>query len=240
MQILNPFFFAPPGMIPSDLSSLVRWYKADSYSLADGDAVGGVGREWIDQSVSAVNATNAGADQPLYKTNIFGTMPGLLFSNDRLTMTSAITLAASFTIIIISKKDNALGLDSFILGHSSINHQFRIDYGGTDRISARQNGEAESISLPFTALSDVVRSQMVGKTAGSSLAHFRENKLFRDDFAFSSATAPIEYDVIGNTFFAGSEYNGYIAEICIWTALHSDADLDTLYDQYFKPRWGLP
>jgi len=131
MMILNSYQFAPSGpLLPSDLSNLVRWYKADSFALADGTPIGGGGNTWIDQSASGVNAAQATAgNRPVFKTNIVNGKPVIRFtsaSQHYLTHTT-LTLIGHFTIIVISSSTN----DHCVWGHDAANEQVRIGDAGT-------------------------------------------------------------------------------------------------------------
>jgi len=61
---------------PSDISGLQFWLRADDLALSDGDPVG----TWTDRGGGSHNFTQATSGaKPLYKTNIAGSMPGVLF-----------------------------------------------------------------------------------------------------------------------------------------------------------------
>lgn len=64
--------------VPSDVSGLALWLKADTLVLADGAAVS----SWADQSGNGRNAAQAtGTKQPLYKVNIINGKPVLRFDS---------------------------------------------------------------------------------------------------------------------------------------------------------------
>ena len=65
-----------PTFLPSQISGLKLWLKADSLSLSDGDAVG----TWADQSGNANDATQTTAvNKPSFKTNIVNSKPVIRF-----------------------------------------------------------------------------------------------------------------------------------------------------------------
>jgi hypothetical protein len=240
--LINPFMVAPGGpQSPSDLANLVRWYKADSFSLSDGTAIGGTGNEWLDQSGSGADLTQATAGQrPVYHTNIFGSMPAITFtaaSSQGLAMTD-LTLAASptgrFTIIVIAATTN----DNIILGTDSAgtgNTQVRFRHGGPQNIAFFFAGVGVD-SSPFTNAQTSIRSTCWRRSDAFGSILFRDNKISVASGGNDPGVADINQ--VGLSF--GLFTNGNVAEICIYTASHSDADLDALYDNYFRPRWGLP
>lgn len=240
--IINPFFSAPSGpSLPSDLPNLVRWYKADSFALSDGTAIGGVGQEWLDQSVSAANLTQATVGQrPVYHTNVFGSMPAIQFtaaSSQALVM-PLLTFAASpgglFTIVVVATSTN----DNIIMGTDSAgtgNTQVRFRHGSPANVVFFFAGTGVE-SGTFTNAQASIRATIWKRVDTSGSINFRENKLSVP----SPGSDPGQADMnqVSGTF--GLFTNGNVAEICVWAASQSDADLDTLYDNYFKPRWGLP
>jgi hypothetical protein len=92
-------------IIPSSLSNLVRWYKADAIvGLSDGDAV----VSWTDSSSSAVNGTQSNASKkPIYKTGIVNSLPVVRFdgSDDFLSIGNLSALTAG-EVFIVRKIDN--------------------------------------------------------------------------------------------------------------------------------------
>lgn len=217
-------------------SDIIAWWKADSFSLADGTAIGGAGNEWQDQSSNNRDATQGtGANQPLFKTNIFGAMPSIRFdgSNDVLEF-SEINLGANaaFTVLLVGKSLN--GVDGEILGHSVQNRQVRVNRSGDD--VSFFGGTLEGISTTFgSALTNVKLISWI--VAGTDIS-FRENKTARGTMIGIGGNT-IELNRIGRTSFGGFP-NWDIGEIILYSTILSAATIDGLYDTYFQPKWGLP
>jgi hypothetical protein len=67
----------PAAWDPGDTTNLWGWWKADGLSLSDGDSVG----TWYDSSGNGRNMTLvAGAQKPIYKTNILNSLPVVRFT----------------------------------------------------------------------------------------------------------------------------------------------------------------
>lgn len=243
--IINSFLQAV-AVTPASFGNMEAWWKADSFALADNTAIGGGGNEWQDQSVNNRDGTQATAGaRPLFRTNIFGSMPSVRFdgSDDFLQFTSDIVFAGGapageFTIILVGKSLN--GADGEILGHETDNIQIRVNRAGASVVSMfNAAGSPELISTAFSsALTNVKmivwrRSQIPGADSGA----FRENKTARG--TSPGMTSQYTLQRIGKTSFGGFP-NWDIGELVLYSQGLTDANLDSLYDGYFKPRWGLP
>jgi hypothetical protein len=221
------------GITPASYANLILWLKADSFSLADGTAIGGTGNEWQDQSSSNNDAVQAtGSKQPLFKTNIIGSKPVIRFdgSNDELTIND-LNLTADFTIILIG----SVTADSIILGKAAANYQVRIYRSSANTLSAYDSNEdkvSSTLGNPQTSVRCMTWRRNV-KTLT-----FRENTTARGTQTWSLLnTLPLV--TIGQTG-GFSFYAGDVAELVVYNALLADADVDNLYTLYFSPRWGLP
>lgn len=230
-SILNSHRF---GVSPD----ILAWWMADSFSLADGTAIGGGGNEWQDQSTFNRDATQAtGTAQPLFKTNIFGTMPSIRFdgSNDTLEFSEiSLGVNASYTTVLVGKSLN--NVDAEVLGHAVTNTQVRVNRSAGPTVSFF-GGSIEQISSAFSsALTNV--KMITWRTNGSTdVTSFRENKTARS--SGGTGNSSLILNRIGRTSFGGFANWDY-GEIIIYSRLLSDAELDALYDNYLQPKWGLP
>jgi len=235
--IINRRIIAAARTRPSDFSNLEFWWKADSFALADGTAIGGAGSEWQDQSANnrdAVQGT-AGA-QPLFKTNIFGAMPSIRFdgSDDCLEFpVSTWSPSVAFTILVVGKAVTVT--DCELLGHNANNEQVRVNNATTVSFF---DGVSTSTSTAFG--SSVVNAKLISwrRTLVTFDLRFRENKTSRGE-NIASGNQTVTLNRIGRTSFGGFP-NWDIAEIVGYSTALTSAQVDSLYDNYFKPRWGLP
>lgn len=225
--IIDPFRF---GVVisPADFPNLIRWYKADSFSLSDGDDIGGTGREWVDQSPAAPNdATQATlGNRPLYKTNIFGSMPAIKFFDQFLIM-NGMVLSGDFTVIAIAKS----GADSILFGITSVNNWIRFHVASTDLDF--EDGGVRQTSDDFTTAFNVIN--MSSWRRGGGTFTFRERNIARGDAA--KAVISKTFDQIGGTLGVGVT-DMHLGEVCVWTSRLSDTDVDNLYTNYFKSRYS--
>ena len=68
---------------------------------------------------------------------------------------------------------------------------------------------------------------------------YRENKTARGSFNTPDGSGTLAINVMGKTSYGGY-MSGDMAELIIYTRQLSDAELDQLYDEYLKPKYGLP
>jgi hypothetical protein len=149
-------------------------------------------------------------------------------------------MAGSLTVVLISKKSDTN--DSIVLGDQALNTQLRIDYSGLNELALTPIGSTEAISGNFSNASTVLRCQIARResSVNPNTSEFRENKTYRGGGAFDAGVHNMTWSLVGSAFFGGFNYNGDIAELCIYSQFQTNSDLDALYDNYFKPRWGLP
>jgi hypothetical protein len=227
MIIFNPYFVsAPPGLSPNDFPGLTRWYKTDTL-LGQGYALNDPITSWPDSSVTGDNATNAG-NQPLFQPAYFGSLPAV--KNGLMGLTG-FTLT-DFTITFVGQVTS----DSVVLGHSTLNTQVRIDRSGNNELSFFPDSAPECESNNFTQ--PAANTRMMTWRRTTAAITYRENKTAIAAAAGTNSHI-LTIDRIGSNPFTGF-FIGFYAEITVWNTVLSDANLDNLYDNYFKPRWSLP
>jgi hypothetical protein len=231
LKLADPAFLARAvanAITPNSFANLLHWWKADSYSLADNTTIGGAGKEWLDQKDS--NDATTGTGSVAYRTaGIGGVFPSLEFANESLNIT-AFTLAGDFTIIVVAEST----ADDTWLGHNSGNAQIRRRRSGTNNASFYSGSGSEVISDTFgTTAGNIVMTTW--RRSGSTVS-IRENKTARNSGTNSGSTT---INRIGSGAFTTTA-NGDLGELTVYTSNLSDANVDQLYDEYFKARWGLP
>lgn len=88
--------------------------NAGSAACVDGDGV----FNWKDQSPSLFNfKQNTAGFRPLWKANVFGTQPGILFDgvDDLLPVAGGISALDNFSVFVVHKPDAAIGANKFLL-----------------------------------------------------------------------------------------------------------------------------
>lgn len=228
------------SITPSSYTGLMGWWKADSFSLSDGTAIGGTGNEWIDQSTNSRNATQSSAGlRPLFKINIFGSKPAIKFdgSDDILSITS-MTLDAH-TIFCVG----SVTADSQLLG-SNIdgNTQVRIKRSGANVISYF-DGTHQPISDAFSAAANVGRLMVWRKTVaggGDTWMAFegKTPRITGSPPALGSGFT-IHLNEIGGNLNIFAFMAGYVGELVVYNESRTDLEVAALYDGYFSGRWGV-
>lgn len=225
---------------PPQVANICGWWKADSFSLADGTPVGGTGVEWQDQGVGNKDAVQAVAGaRPLFKTNIFGTRPAIRFDgvDDALTFSPDFTFTGGsdeFTIVAVYKHNSAS--DGILLGFQGLSYQM-LSRASVNTMRAYDLAILYD-SAALASSPSVVRSVAFRNKPFAANEMFRENKTNRGPLTQSNIG--FRFDTIGST--NGALFlNGDIGEILVYCATLTDGELDTLYDDYLKPRYpALP
>lgn len=230
---------AAAPVTPASFGTLNSWWKADSLSLSDGTAVGnGSTTDWLDSSGNGNTLTQPTSGQrPLFKTAIYNGLPTIRFdaSDDRLHFTNAFSRATqtAFTIMAVCQANG----DQIVYGHLTTgNNQIRRLRSGANVISAYFGVQDTPSSTFSTTLGNLCCCFWRRTTGTGNVITYRENKTSR---GVSTDTGQVDLNRMGVTSF-GSKFNGDMCESAIWTTLLSDADCDSLYDNYLKTRWGLP
>lgn len=225
--IINPFFnaAAPP------IVGAFRWYDAAFYSLPDGTAIA-VATPWDDQSANDSDATTVLTQEPSFRTNIFGTLPAIRFSYpDRFLFDSGVFVLTNFTIICIAKTTS----DSIWMSDSSTNRQVRIARAGVNNYSYYDGG-GEVISGTLTQPLADAKMNVWRRNAGTTTVDFFENAV---NFAGAATVGTASFDTIGAQAVAGA-IDMDIGEIVIFDTYKTDLEVQDLYNNYFKPKFGLP
>lgn len=211
---------------------LFAWWKADSYSLTNGAPIGGTGREWIDQSGNGHDAPVYGGVNPTYYTNGFNGLPSINFNGAELAMDGpSSTPGSNYTMIVVGRATIA-GHVLFFSNSLTVNSQLG-RYINTN-MYVYEGGS--------TLFSDTLSSGVTNLVCYTWLKDTGTNYFFENTTARGSGVEPgttDTFDVIGYAWDATlSKFD--VGEIIITTNAMTSAQLTSLYDNYLKPRWGLP
>lgn len=247
LGIIDPPFLASLSpLTPGSFANLARWYKADSFPvLSDGTAVANSTHPWNDSSGNGVNINVAAGAAPTYQSNSFNGQPAIQYlsaSSQFSQLPTAWSVVASgagpvgtFTAILITSFDAS---NQIPLGYSGANLQLRFR-GGTPGNCSFNAGTGVT-SLAFTHNQGSLRMTSFRRIDASGTIKFRDGNIdVPNDGGGATDTNAFTLDYIGR-YQGGLFVNGKIGEICLYSTALSDTNLDKLYTQYFKPKWGLP
>lgn len=225
------FLRASVSITPAAFSP-VAWFKADDYSQSDGTVLA---TNWVDHGSEANNGILVAGKEPTFKTAIFGSLPAIRFlSNKYLSRTvktygypgdhtiAWVTKNISGACIGLSKSTDGNVFYGFNSGSANVNIY---------RVSSGSFTQSTTITPPVTD----PRVNWLTTSSAAAIA-FRVNKTSYS--GGSVTTLGLIVDRIGSDTTANLEDVG---EIVIFPGILSTADMDSLYDGYFKPRFtGLP
>lgn len=236
LGLRDPAFIASGSALfgPASYDGLLAWWDADSLTYTNNTPIGETGvTPWPDRSGNGNTLANqpTPAARPLFKTNIFNGRSILRFSGAQvLGLTTAITFSNNFTVVAVM----SINADSLLFGSSTANRQVRWQ---TTTLSFYDGVAGGSSSALSTTVSN--RAMVVWRASGVTLG-FRENTASRNGAA-STINLNTTVDLMGVTSpFSFAIINGDVAEVLIYNRVRTDAECDNLYNNYFKPKWGLP
>lgn len=239
---------AAAAFVPTSISGLVLWLKADSLGLSDGTGVS----SWTDSSGSGNTASQGtGGNQPLYKTNIINSMPVVRFDgvDDFLTVTRNAGLEPNaVTIIMLFYKASGAPANStylFAKKHTAGAHSsYAIQHGtGTGNRPLCRVATTGNVNGNATVTADDYNSYphiMVGKIDGSNLIHIHDgvtvgtSPVASGNIAYDTNDLKIgSYD--GTTLFAAYD----LGELLLYNTALSSANLRSVAS-YLVGRWWYP
>jgi hypothetical protein len=227
---------------PTDYGNLVAWWKADSFSLSDGTTIGDGTNDWIDQSSGGRTASQATSGaRPTFKTNIFGSMPSVRFASGLwLKLSSTLSLTGDFTAFGVTK---SVTLEWACMGMTAFNsNRMNIGYnpgGGTaNDIAFLAPGKSIDNSAAFTTSAANARLNVWARN-GNAAVFYENNGVSKAAVGYDES-GTISLDQIG-AYFGGSQTNACdLGELFVYSALRTQTEVQNLYTNYLKSRWGLP
>lgn len=212
------------SVLPSTISGLILWLRADSLGLSNGAAV----EEWYDESPAGSNATQTGTACPLYIANAVNSLPVVRFDgvNDNMPLDSTVTTMRHY--FIVAKWSGANNLTS-ILGRTTTPVMI---YGGTTATGLIiHQGNSYSQVVNGTAYNNGV---LLGSTA----------ELYRDfnQFQIFNVTTTLNgmlVDDIGGILSNNYYFSGDVAEIIIYSSILTEANR-LLVQNYLSRKYNIP
>lgn len=222
-------YFTPPVL--SVTSSLVaRWESISITGSNDGDPVS----TWLDQSGQSRNATASGTARPLYKVNIFGSSPALLFdgSNDLLNFSGS--GVPNFTVFQVYKPNSN--------GYPAATITWRAASG--NRSGFALNGANKHITTYNSSGGETNNKVMAtGLTAGTKhilcWTYNGTTLVSRDNGANESNSSNDQnYGAANECIGLSYQYfNGYLAAILVYDSVLSAGDITSVetYLNFYYP-----
>ena len=214
------------------LTNLQVWFKADANVYPDGAVT-----NWPDSSGNGRAATNTGALQPVYHTNIINSLPAYYFTNNYLVSPYAGT-PTNYTMFLVASGTGSGG-EQLVVSKS---------YADGTAISWRPGllwrhyamGESDNLYRTDTWLAMCASRASTNATIygpGST-----NNSITCIDGAIISSLLTVgagTSDVASGEAFGSLPFTGYIAEVLFYNTLLSDADRNSVLT-YLRNKYNLP
>lgn len=250
-----PTDFPPAGVDPSSFPGLQAWWDADFLvGFSDGDPVGGAGKEFIDRQgdTNHYGRQSSAPRQPIYKTGIANGKPALLFTWDTsfspehyLDLTNgadanSITPAGDYTVICVVKPSSlSPRVAGTIIGNAYAGNPSGMQvFGPTSNSMISYDAMLNPQSNVFADQTDVLGMFTFIRSSGNAKQYWNVNDVTNGVAAVLAG----HYSFMGaaNGPAGQARWGGYVMEIVIYNTELSLADVTSLYNTYFKPKWGLP
>lgn len=222
------------ALAPSGIAGLSAWWKVDDLVLNDGDPVS----SWSDASGNGNTITNTLLLRPTFKTGVLNGKNAVRFtSTQSLAMAADLSIAVNtpFTVISVGQYTQ----DCSVLGHGANNIQFRVRRGAINQISEFINSGSEAISQTFTTGIGDATANLWRRTGTTTAGNMFQNGIKQTTGNIVNGAATAVRSLGAGA--AGIPLVGDVSEVCIWNAVSiTDVQWNTLYETYFRTRWGLP
>lgn len=227
MMYINLGIHESNSFLPTDIAGMTVWFKANAIvGLNDGDLIS----TWEDSSSNNNDATAAGSDRPVYKTNILNSLPVVRCSATKLLLGTKLTTTK--TVFAVINRDggttptgyqgiiqtNYFGLYSCLNAFSSWGLYRSADINSTVAI----NTTFKVLSVVYTSDSDidlVTNSSVVNISSGGT--------------AYGYTNHYIGFDGGG-----AQHHKGDIAEIIGYDSTLNDTDRDSVIT-YLMTKYAL-
>lgn len=219
----------------------VRWWDANSlredYGLTN-DALITASFPWRDQSSYHLDAAATLGNEPQFKSSEINDRPVVrLTGTTHLLFNGGDLVMGDFTVLCVAFAT----LDSIILSRDGFNRQIRTNRNNEVRASwFSGDSGTERISNEFTSNADprMIGYRRSGGTINPAFYFFDNTNIVEPvegTFCTSVAFGIGQIGVID-----GGPLNIDIAELAIYNKALTDTEIQTLYAQYFKPKFALP
>lgn len=232
---------------PLIFPNLVRWYKGDSFSLANNSAVGVSGNSWIDNSNNKDHLySKSNTIFPTLVNNVQNNLPAINFFNEAsgiFVSGSGITVTPDWTVMMLysgtyTGGTSIYGVVPFAgnvtdiqLTTSSGFNIFDRAGAGLTTINHSSMGKVKYLGFSVTGNNAII----------SAISYPSVNNLIQTSIG-TAHTQPRTgtYSRIGRTTTSWNQpFSGYIFEILLYeTGMRTGLIRDFLND-YFRPKWGL-
>lgn len=222
--VIGPRSLTPP------LTNLSLWLKADALALSDGDLVA----SWTDSSGNNNHAVQAtAANKPTYYTNAISDKPAVWFdganasgpNKDFLSLTSNITASGNLTVFVVWRRGNIESDGALFGGAANDGLSVAVKTGASEGVIRIANSGSTTFDDGDTAWPNG------GWTCTSftkSSTTYTQRLNFAANGNSTTAGTPGVISTIGAFAAPDTYWEGYIAEILIYSAVLSGADITTV------------
>jgi hypothetical protein len=239
---------------PSLFPNMLRWYKADSFNLANGEPVGSGNNAWIDHSIYGDHLTcNSTTVFPTYISNAQNGLPAVSFANQMTGFAltgSGIEVTNDWTIFFIYSGRNT-GVNQTLYGDSTAG-LFRASYnfnvGTPTNITTEIANPKNLVSISnINPISGQVKflSFAITGTSGSHINYPITG--YPHSLVVNPASTGGVYPTTGfhqrigyrNNSATYVGFSGYLFELILYNTGMNTNTVHDFLTNYFQPKWNI-
>lgn len=234
-----------PPLIPDGCGA---WWKADSFLgvLPHNTPIGDVDKKWINLAGNTNLDLEQGtaSQRPIYMENLFGTMPGVRFDgvDDFLAMLGSLVFLSTFgspslnCTIYIVYKHAAANDNGALMGIGAAVDTYIRSFGSSNIIQA-WDGIGTSLTSAVLDVAPTSPRVLIFRNQC-----FTPNQAWRENVTnkgpFNQSNLGFEFKAVG-FLNGGVFFQGDIAEIMAFCAIHTDEQASDMVNDYFKVKYPV-
>lgn len=235
---------AKPLPIPP-VAGVALWYDSSdssSITISSGTSISKIN----DLSGNNRHATQStSAQQPTLVSNVFGTLPAMLFDNVNDNLAFSLTTGPASTTFVVVKfaTDRTTTSDSQVIGSTSNYLYFGNLTGGiSGEVMSWISNTAGNIGGYYSTTTIAAGNYQFTLQASTYAGTIRKNKVAVSTTEYSSgfeaSNYPANWTSLGGDGVNIGPANAYIAEVLIYNSSLSTTDRNTV-ENYLSTKWGL-
>jgi len=251
MQLGRTVVSAPPvtyNTEPDDISNLIAWWESDALVTESSGSVSA----WEDQ-VGGYVVDESGLEEPTYSSSVsvLNNQPGINFdgNNDNLSLLgTTIPKGSDFTVIVVCHPETSTtqmrpvgwefssAENSMIAPVRMYDTNMEVAFAYTTGVVWESNSPSGSFSDNTTHMFTAVYEEGVEMTSWRDKTKGTPQSITG---TWRDGGQSDRFRIGSNRSGSGQYFDGYIICVLIYNKLLSDTEIQNLYDDYFKVKYGI-
>lgn len=243
LNLFDPAFLVQLSTVnsitPETFGPVYRWYDAVTLNYKSDGAAITPSDPWNDKSPNGLSAVSTLTNEPVFKTAVLNGKPAVRFTvgSKRMVFTGGALSLDNFTILVVAM----VNADSIFLSKNGINVQGRVRRLGANTASWKPEPGNEIVSNAFP--SNAADTRMIGYRRSDNNSDLRDVKFFDNGSLIERPLSGVDSTIFDPNqigIIDGGPLNIDIGELVIYNRALTTGEVQTLYTEYFKPKFLLP